>query len=61
MRLRPHHAVQAFITALIGVSLTATAGHAQVTVATRDSQLLATPISARQPAGSSRASGPKCG
>ncbi|MCC7053011.1 MAG: FKBP-type peptidyl-prolyl cis-trans isomerase [Gemmatimonadaceae bacterium] len=49
MRLRPHHAVRAFIAVVMGISVIATAGHAQVTVATRDSQLLASPISAMLP------------
>ncbi len=60
MRLRPHHAVRAFFAVVMGMSVTATAGHAQVTVATRDSQLLASPISAMLPVdvGRLRALGP---
>ena len=49
MRLRPHHCVRAIIAALAALSVTATAGHTQVTAATRDSQLLASPISAMPP------------
>ena len=49
MRLRIHQSVWVIITALVALSVTATAGHAQVTVATRDSQLLASPISAMLP------------
>ena len=49
MRLRPHHGVRSIMTALAALSVTATAGQAQVTVATRDSQLLASPISAMLP------------
>ena len=49
MRLRLHHGVRVIITALAAVSVTAEASHAQGTVATRDSQLLASPISAMLP------------
>lgn len=49
MRLRIHQNVWVIITALAALSLTATPGDAQVTVATRDSQLLASPFSEMLP------------
>ena len=49
MRRRPHPSVRSIITALAALSTTVTVGHAQISVATRDSQLLASPISAMLP------------
>ena len=49
MRLCARHVVPALIALLMGMSVTATESHAQVTVGTRDSQLLASPISSMLP------------
>lgn len=49
MRRRFQNRVHAIVASLVAASVTATIGHAQATVATRDSQLLASPISAMLP------------